>query len=186
MSTTNTIQEIRKKLYLLRDGASSASMRNKGLQYKVNWGVQVTKLRALAKEYYPDTELAEELWEQETRELKILATLIANPTDFSSTKEWVNSINTGELAEQAVFNLFSNLPDASHYAQEWIQSTNPYIRLSGFLLYIRLFIGGYKMSVPEEKTFLSIATANLDNSELGLNQRILNALYYLEELRDEN
>ncbi len=113
---SKVLQEIRKKLYLQRDGASSASMRDKGVDYTINFGVTVPTLRKIAKEYAPNKELADELWEKNTRELKILATMIQDPTYFQNTEDWVKEIKNVELAEQSVMNLFSKLPDAGKAA----------------------------------------------------------------------
>lgn len=179
-----TIQEIRKKLYLRKDGASSTSMRTKGLEYKMNWGVPVPSLRELAQPYAPNVDLANEMWKQGTRELKIMATLIQDPKTFSGAEEWVQSIDTTELAEQAVLNLFSKLPQASELAKSWIQAENNYIQLSGFLLYIRLFMQNMKLNPNDEQVYFKHLFSALNNTELSINNRALNSLIYL--IRTDN
>lgn len=177
--TDNRLQQIRKKLYLLRDGASSSSMREKGLEYKLNWGVQIPALRQLAAAYFPDEALAAELWKQQTRELRILATLIQDPTTFTAAEEWMQGINTIELAEQTVMNLFSKMPGASSYASEWIRSESEYMQLTGFLLYTRLFMTGTLLNPEEERIYFSRLFKALNTSSLSINHRALNSLLYL-------
>jgi len=180
--TKQKLQKIRQTLYLHRDGASSSSMREKGLDYKLIWGVPVTSIRKIAQDYYPDPELADELWQQTTRELKILATMVQDPSSFSQADGWIASIDNPELAEQATINLFSKLQEASTYANQWIQSDNNYYLLTGILLYIRLFLTNYAMNTEEEQTFLAHVIPSLGNSSLGINYKALNALnYYIGE-----
>lgn len=45
------------------NGPSSQSMREKGLDYKINWGVPFMELKKMAKDYGKDFNLAIELWE---------------------------------------------------------------------------------------------------------------------------
>ena len=178
------LQEIRKKLYLLRDGASSASMRKKGLHYKINFGVPVTALKKLAGEYTPDSELANEMWGKNSRELNILATLIQDPSTFIYAEKWVNDIQSVELAEQAVMNLFCKISENQRYASEWIQSDKFYVRLSGFLLYIRLFMQNYKMNAEEEKIYFFSLFNTMNEESLILKNAAFNSLKYLGKQSD--
>lgn len=135
----STLSQIRKKIFLARDGVSADSLRKKGIHYKMIYGVPVITLRKIAMDYAPDYELANTLWKEDNRELKILATLIQEPGLFKAANEWVPDIHNLELAEQSVMNLFCKLPDAPFLAKDWIQSEEPYIVICGFLLYARLF-----------------------------------------------
>ncbi|MDR0427288.1 MAG: DNA alkylation repair protein [Dysgonamonadaceae bacterium] len=173
------LQEIQKKLYLQRDGASSSSMRKKGLEYKMNWGVPIVTLRNIAGNYAPDPESANEMWSKNNRELRILATMMQDPSSFNDAEKWVNGIQNVELAEQATMNLFSRLPDAGKFASEWIQSDKLYIRLCGFLLYMRLFMQDYEMASEEEKNYFSALFDALNNESLILKRAALNSLKYL-------
>ncbi|MDL2223514.1 DNA alkylation repair protein [Bacteroidales bacterium OttesenSCG-928-M11] len=172
------INQIRKKLYLLKDGASSASMREKGLDYKMNWGVPTLSLKNLAKDYSPNPELAELLWKKNTRELRIMATMIHDPYSFNQANRWVKEINTPELAEQAVMNLFSKLNNAPELAFDWIRSEENYIRLSSVLLFVRLFMQGYKLPEEKEKEYFLLILPLLSDTSLAINTKVLNALRY--------
>ena len=180
------LQEIRKKLYLLRDGASSASMRKKGLHYKINFGVPVTTLKKLAEEYAPDSELANEMWGKNSRELNILATIIQDPTTFTDAEKWVNDIQSTELAEQAVMNLFCKIPVIQQQALQWIQSEKLYIRLCGFLLYIRLFMQNYRMTPEEEKIYFMSVFDTMNEESLILKNPAINSLRYFGRQSDNH
>ena len=74
--TNNKVKSIKRSFRLLMNGVASHSMREKGLSYKINWGIQFSDIKNLAGEYGKDYQLAIELWKENVRECKILATLI--------------------------------------------------------------------------------------------------------------
>ena len=47
---TERIRSIKQSFHLMMDGAVAHSMREKGLQYNVNWGVTLPRLREKADE----------------------------------------------------------------------------------------------------------------------------------------
>lgn len=117
-------------------------MRQRGLDYKVNFGLSVQQIKDLSKRYEPDVALAEALWAENTRELKILATLLYPVNSF--TREladiWVHEISNQEIREQICLNLFQNLPFANEIGLKWSNSTDEKIRTTGYWLLVRLFI----------------------------------------------
>ena len=168
-------KEIRKKLRLAMNGITSSTMREKGINYKLNFGVPIMNLRKIAKEYTPNAELAEELWKENTRELKILATLIYPSESFVKTLDWVSDINNLELAEQASMNLFSKTPDAPKNALQLIQSEKLYPQICGYLIYARLFMADYHLDENKETFFICTAKA-LDSESLILRNTALISL----------
>ncbi len=179
---TKQITEIRKKLRLAMNGITSSTMREKGINYKLNFGVPVMTLRKIANDYAPNAALAEELWKENTRELKILATLIQPPNSFTKTLSWVNDIENLELAEQASMNLFSKTPDAPDNALKLIQSkeitfgiSQLYPKICGYLIYARLFMADYQLNENNETYFTQVAN-DLDSESLILKNAVLTSL----------
>lgn len=136
------LQRIRADLRRSMNGIASKSMREKGLRYKLNFGVDVPRLRELSKRYPVDAQLAELLWRQETRELKILATMLYPVHEFDMDKadEWVKEIPNHEIREQVSMNLFQKLDFADKLVQKWTDSKDEEIRTSGYWLFARLLI----------------------------------------------
>lgn len=180
-----TVQEIRRKLRLFMDGVNSSSMREKGVSYKMNFGVPVMTLKTVAGNYPQDSELAEMLWKEDTRELKILATLIQPSGDFYNADNWVRSVNNLELAEQLCLNLLCKVPGMGEYAERWIQSDEIYIRITGFLLYSRLFIQGFEPG-PDRTIYLETACMALSPDFLLLTNAVLISLKKLGRQSPEN
>ena len=105
--THQKLMTIKRSFRLLMNGPGSQSMRDKGLGYKLNWGVPFYELKKMAQEYGKDYDLAIELWKEDIRECKILATLIM-PADrmlAEITDIWMEQVQSQEMAEMLAFNL---------------------------------------------------------------------------------
>lgn len=113
------------------DGAVAASMREKGLQYRIIWGVSILHLQEMAKEIGGDADLARELWKEDCRECRILATMIM-PSKAMTPEEadsWTSTLTTKETAEWLAFNLIRHLPFARQWAEKRSSSDNTLQRL---------------------------------------------------------
>ena len=56
MNTAEALREIKQSFRLYMNGPAAQSMRQKGLNYKLIWGVSLTDLKEIAKEYAPNAE----------------------------------------------------------------------------------------------------------------------------------
>ena len=109
MDLHEQLKEIKTQLRLSMNGAVSQSMREKGLVYKLNFGVELPRIKAIAEGYEKDHSLAQALWKEDIRECKILAGLL-QPVDsfFPEIADiWVENIQNIEIAELTSMNLFS-------------------------------------------------------------------------------
>jgi len=135
------IAEIRIKIRLSMNGIVSEKMTQSGLDYKINYGVTIPRIKEIASLYLPNHDLAERLWLLEIRETMIMATLL-DPIDKMTPQMvqiWVNRLTQIEIAEQACMNLFSKLPFAGSLCLEWVSSDQQWVQISGFMLAARVF-----------------------------------------------
>ena len=90
-SLQDEIREIRKQLRLAMNGVISTSMREKGIVYKLNFGVPYPEIKEIARKHKPNGELAAALWKEDIREFKILATFLqpAEKLPLEEAKRWV-------------------------------------------------------------------------------------------------
>lgn len=105
-------QAARVLLYRLRkqmNGAALDTMRYYGRDYGRNYGVQIYALRDMARQVGTNHELAQYLYEQDVRELQIMALWMADPqcVDSENIAFWLSGIRNSELAEQASHALLS-------------------------------------------------------------------------------
>ncbi len=144
IETKTRVKEIKQSFRLLMNGVAAQSMREKGVDYYINWGASLPHLREMAAEYTPDHTLALELWKENVRECKILATMLM-PHDTLSldiAMLWVEQTRTQEIAEIATMNLYQHLPYATEMALMLMSKNDDMARLHGFNIMARLFARG--------------------------------------------
>lgn len=176
--THQKLMEIKRSFRLLMNGPGSQSMREKGLGYKINWGVPFTELIKMAEEYGKDYDLAIELWKEDIRECKILATLIM-PADkmlAEITDLWMEQVNNQEMVEMLVFNLLQNVEYAPVIAYQWIASDKPLYEMAGFHLLSRLFAKGQEPNERGINEFLDQAAAVLQGDNMGVKHAAINSV----------
>ncbi len=134
------LQQILRKIVLLQNGVVSHSMKERGIEYKTNFGASVVDLKNLAKDYPKSHLLALKLWNKGWREALILATLLEDPKELSEEQMdyWVKSFETTEIAEQSVLNLFAESKYAYIKALEWCRGKKHLVRYTALLLMGRL------------------------------------------------
>ena len=148
--TQEKLKQIKQSFRLLMNGAASKSMRDKGLQYKLNWGVQLADLKQMADDYGKDYELAIALWKENIRECKILATMMMPAEKMlpEIADLWMEQTDSIEIAEMAAFHLYQYLPYAPAMAFQWIASDRPLYQVCGYHILTRLFMDGRQ---PDER-----------------------------------
>ena len=174
-----TIREIKGKLRLFMNGVLSQSLREKGLQYRLIFGVELPRLKEIAAEYTPDHELAQALWKEDIRECKILAAYLQPIASFypEIADIWVEQIHNSELADYACMALFRRLPYASQKAFQWIASGERMKMYVGFRLMGHLFATlGTEMNERSRDEFVDQAQAVLQGDDLLLKQAAHSAL----------
>ena len=141
------------------NGMVSQSMREKGMEYKLNFGIEYPRIKEIAAGYEPDHEVAQALWKENIRESKILAGLLQPADTFypEIADIWIEGMGYPELAEYTVMNLFQRLPYASEVVFRWMADEREMFQLCGFLLMARLLMKGEKLNERAEAEFLDQA-----------------------------
>ena len=178
------VKEIKQSFRQMMDGAIAKSMRDKGLDYKLNWGVTLPRLKEKAAEIGKDYDLAIALWKENVRECKILATMIM-PADQVLPEVidiWMEQTKTQEIAEQAAFNLYQYLPYAPEKAYMWIASDKELYQLCGFHILSRLFINGQEPNERGINEFIDQALAALQGESVTVRKAAMSCMMHFAEL----
>lgn len=178
------IKEIKRSFRQMMDGAVAQSMREKGVDYHLNWGATLPRLRAKADEIGPNYDLAVALWKENVRECKILATMIMPPKEVlpEVIDIWMEQTPTQEIAEQAAFNLYQYLPFAPEKAYTWIAYDKPLFQLCGFHILTRLFMNGQEPNERGINEFIDQALAALQGDSLPVRKAAMSSLQRFAEL----
>lgn len=141
MDVSEQVKNIKRSFRLYMNGVTANSMRQKGLEYKINWGVSQSDLRRMALDCGKDKKLADALWKEDSiRECKLLATLImpAEEMDNEHALKWANEIDSFEIMEFTVFNLFQYIVNADILTQDMLKSENLIVRMGAYNLMCRI------------------------------------------------
>ena len=174
-----TVRQIKAQLRLFMNGVLSQSLREKGLKYRLIFGVELPRLKELAAGYEQNHDLAQALWKEDIRECKILAAYL-QPTDSFDPELadfWMESIHNTELADYLCMALLRRLPYASQKAFQWMASENRMERYTGFRLIAHLFaLHGTTMNERSHHEFVDQAQAALQGDDLLVKQAAQSAL----------
>jgi hypothetical protein len=185
--TQEKLKEIKKSFFLRMDGTASRSMREKGLDYKINWGVSIPDLRKMADEYGKDYALAIELWKENIRECKILATMMMPPEQMlpEIVELWMEQTSSQEIAEMAAFNLYQHLEYAPVLAFQWIAGDNEMEQICGYNLLARLFMKGQEPNERGIQEFLDQALTALQSPSISVRHAAMNCVRRFASLGDD-
>jgi len=185
--TQEKLKEIKKSFFLRMDGTASRSMREKGLDYKINWGVSIPDLRKMADEYGKDYALAIELWKENIRECKILATMMMPPEQMlpEIVELWMEQTPSQEIAEMAAFNLYQHLEYAPVLAFQWIAGDNEVEQICGYNLLARLFMKGQEPNERGIQEFLDQALTALQSPSISVRHAAMNCVRRFASLGDD-
>ena len=185
--THQKLMKIKRSFRLLMSGPTSQSMTQKGLGYKINWGVPFIELKKMALEYGKDYELAIELWKEDIRECKILATLIMPAEKMlpEITDIWMEQVKSQEMAEMLAFNLLQYVDYAPAIAYEWIATDKTLYEIAGFQLLARLFANGQEANERGINEYLDQAAVALQGDNMGIKHAAANCVLRFADLGEE-
>ena len=188
------VKEIKQSFRLMMDGSVAQSMRDKGLNYHLNWGATLPRLQAKAEELkamfnasclmFNVYDLAIALWKENVRECKILATMLMPPEQMlpEVCDIWMEQVPSQEIAEQAAFNLWQYLPYAPEKAYQWIASDQEYYQLCGFHVLSRLFMNGQEPNERGINEFIDQALAALQGPFMSVRKAAMQSILRFAEL----
>lgn len=179
-SVDDDVKKIKRSFRLFMNGVASSSMRDKGLEYKINWGIPVTRLRDIAAQYAPSVALAERLWESDVRECKILATMLMPAERFSEPMalSWLSACNNQEMVEMLVFNLVQNMPGVETFVVSLLCSDERNAPLAALHLVSRLVARQNVAFMTDEvvSSFAQLVIKALNGTDAVLKHAALNSV----------
>lgn len=203
--TASQIRDVKRLLRAAMSGPVSASMRAQGLGYKLNFGVDQPRLLTIADEVRETilpaaaatapgasasgsavtdvaaaATLAQALWKEDIRECRLLACMLM-PTeacDEELADVWIEQARYAEEAQGLAMYLLVRLPFAADLAFRLVSRERVLDRLTGWLLFGRLFVQGRTLLQRDADELLDHVVTELHDttSDLQLRQTVLNAL----------
>lgn len=185
--TNEKIKEIKQSFRLMMNGTASRSMREKGADYKLNWGVSLPDLQAMAEEIGKDYELAISMWKEDVRECKILATMLMPPEKMlpEVAEIWMEQTNSQEMAEIAAFQLYQYLDFASILAFRWMASDKMPYQVCAYQILARLFAKGQEPNERGINEYLDQVAIALGDEHAGVRRAAYNSVVHFTQLGED-
>lgn len=178
------VKELKRGFRLEMNGQASQSMREKGLEYHLNWGVPFLQLKKMAADLPHDYDFAITLWKEDIRECKILATLVM-PHDKMPEEVaeiWMDQTRSQEMAEMLAFNLYQHLSYAPKLAYRWMALDNPVREICAYDILGRLFMKGVEPNERGINEFVDQAVTAMKSPSAGVRHAAMNALTRFADL----
>ena len=186
LPTVEQVRTLKREFHLMMNGVVSQSMREKGLTYRTNFGVELPRLQEFSAQLPHTKELAAALWKEQVRECRLLAPMLMPHAEFAPDLAdlWIEQIQFPEEAECVVMHLFQHLPYASDKSFEWIARENAMYQLCGWMLLGRLFSKGAKPSPRDCEELLDQLQAALHDENFHIKQAAYRTLLKYMDLDD--
>ena len=153
-----TAKDVVERLESLANPDAVEGMARYGITAKKVYGISIPNMRKLAKEIGTDHELALELWKIDSRETRILASMV---DDISAVTEnqidsWVEDFDSWEVCDQCIMNLFEKSPFARIKAIEWSSRKEEFVKRAGFVLMARIAVSDKTLTPRRFDMYLPI------------------------------
>ena len=166
------VRDIKKSLRLAMNGVVSTLQRRQGLDYKINFGVEIPRLKEIAAAHEKEIELAGALWQDNIRECKMLAIFLMPECGYDDVADkWIAETKFTEIADQLAMHLLCKLPDAWNKALQWAQKEEGMYPYCGFLTISHLVRRGIGPNKAQEAAFFGCVDAQLRKEEQGIAAR---------------
>ena len=195
--TDQKVKEIKQSFRQMMDGQVAQSMRQKGVDYHLNWGATLPRLREMAEEIkaHPlplpkegerssNYSLAIALWKENIRECKILSTMLMPPDELllEVADIWMEQTETVEIAEQLAFNLMQHVPYAAEKAFLWISSADDLPQICGYHILSRLFMRKQEPNERGINEFMDQALAALQSPTPPLRKAAMQSIIHFADM----
>ncbi len=177
-NTLDEVRDIKKSLRLAMNGVVSTLQRRQGLDYKINFGVEIPRLKSIADTHSKNRELAATLWQDNIRECKMLAIFLMPEDGYHEVADkWIGETRFTEIADQLAMHLLCKLPNAWEKALQWTANSEGMYCYCGFLTISHLIRRGTTPAKEQERSFFkSVITLSKQDGESITARCALNAL----------
>lgn len=158
----DNIRAIKKDLRLSMNGVVSTLQRNQGLNYKINFGVEIPRLKGIAAKYEKSEELAMTLWNDNIRECKMLAIFLMPEESYAGAAcKLVAEVPYTEIADHLAKEILCKIPGIEGKAIGWLAEEEGLHSYCGYMTLSHLFRKGTVLAAAEETEYINLAAEKI-------------------------
>lgn len=146
MEKTLGYSDIVSRLESLKNLKNIEGMARFGVNTQNAYGISLPDLRKLAKEIGKNHELAQQIWNTNIHEARMLASMIDEVSKVTQEQmeQWVHKFDSWDVCDQVCGNLFRHTPFAYTKALEWAVRSEEFVKRAGFTLMAGLAVSDKK------------------------------------------
>lgn len=131
-----SLNSLLQKLSSMSNKANREGMARYGINVDNAYGIRIPVLRSIAKLHKNNHNLALELWNTGMHEARILASMIDDPRQLTSSQmdEWTADFQSWDLCDQVCGNLFVRNTIFKEKIELYSQSPDEFVKRAGFSL----------------------------------------------------
>lgn len=129
-----TVNEVHESLHALRSNQEKTVLSAIDSEGNIKLGLNVACIRQLAKEIGQDSVLADELYNSDILEAKILATLIDHPESYSRDEMLMRSkqLYPSDFAKYFSYHVLAKCTHAVHFIDDWSHSNDEDLKVYAY------------------------------------------------------
>ena len=160
-----------------QDGEIAETLKYRGLEYNMIYGVSSNILYGFAKTIEKNQELAMLLWNEDFREAKLLAFMVANPETINNQQleTMVQGCINHEMVEIGALHLFSKIPNAIQKSYEWAQSEEEYVKMTAYMIISHLAISLKNVKFSDLAKFLPLYERDFTHGSYFVRKTLVNS-----------
>ncbi len=136
VQTKHSLAEIIARLEPLANKKNLAGKARFGIDVSRALGLSMPQIRTIAKTVAKDHDLAEQLWQADIHETRLMASMLDIPKDVTEAQmeRWVLDFNSWDICDQTCGELFDRTPFATSKALDWSKRPEEFVKRAGFVL----------------------------------------------------
>ncbi len=137
MTTYNNMQQIKRRIFAMRNGIVADALRKAGSPYRYIMGVNLPQLKEIASEYGTDAALADELIADTlSRESQLIAPMLMprGEVDADRAENWLRGLKSREAVDVLCHSLLRHEPYAFALARKMLAGDDVESRYAGLRL----------------------------------------------------
>ena len=152
----NELNTILRRLRSLANPRNVEGMARFGIRSRKAFGIGANTLRAIARKIGRDHTLAQQLWNTDIFETRILAALVDEPAKVTERQmeKWVQGFDNWAVCDGCCGVLFDKTPFAWKKAVEWSKRKEEFVKRAGYVLMATLTVHDKKASAIQFIRFL--------------------------------
>lgn len=161
MTEFNRMQQLKRRLFAMRNGIVADTLRKAGSPYRIIFGLNVPQLNEIAQDFGPDAALAAELRRNtSTRESQMLAPMLLDPSGITKEEamDMACEVADTEAADIFTHRLLQRIDGGRELTPLLLASEKPIMRYMG----LRMTLADI---ASDPAGALSAARAELDKGE---------------------